>query len=54
MRDEQAGQKVPDLRLERFEAPAAGLSDWRGRRLALFCFSTWCSRYGSMFCVARP
>ena len=22
--------------------------------LALFCFSTWRSRYGSMLCVARP
>lgn len=48
MRDEQAGQKVPDLRLERFEAPAAGLSDWRGQRLALFCFSTWALGRGQL------
>src|SRR5688500_17844661 len=48
MKDEQAGKPVPDLRLERFEGAPAGLSEWRGRRVALFCFSTWALGRGQL------
>lgn len=41
MNDDQVGTLVPDLRLERFEGPITALSDFRGKRVALFCFSTW-------------
>lgn len=41
MNDSQVGQQTPELRLERFEGPLTDLTEWRGKRLALFCFSTW-------------
>jgi hypothetical protein len=48
MNDPMAGQPVPDIRLERFEGPAASLAEWRGKRVALFCFSTWALGRGQL------
>lgn len=33
---------------ERFEGPLARVKDWRGKRLALFCFSTWALGRGQL------
>jgi peroxiredoxin len=48
MNDSMVGQAVPDIRLERFEGPPTALSDWRGKRVALFCFSTWALGRGQL------
>jgi hypothetical protein len=48
MKDSLAGKPVADITLERFEAPPARLADWRGKRTALFCFSTWALGRGQL------
>ena len=48
MNDSMVGKPVPEISLERFEGPVTGLSQWCGKRLALFCFSTWALGRGQL------
>lgn len=48
MNDPRVGEEIQDIRLERFEGPVTAFSAWRGKRLALFCFSTWALGRGQL------
>ena len=48
MTDELIGQPVNATVLERFEGAPASLASWPGRRLAVFCFSTWALGRGQL------
>ena len=48
MIDELIGQPAYDAQLERFEGASATLGSWRGKRLAVFCFSTWALGRGQL------
>jgi hypothetical protein len=43
-----AGRYVDDFRLERFEGAVSPISAWRGKRVALFCFSSWALGRGQL------
>ena len=46
--DSLVGSHVEDFRLERFEGPSSSMSAWRGKRVALFCFSSWALGRGQL------
>jgi hypothetical protein len=48
MIDELIGQPANPTVLERFEGEPASLAAWQGRRLAVFCFSTWALGRGQL------
>lgn len=48
MIDSLIGQPANDAQLERFEAAPASLASWPGRRVAVFCFSTWALGRGQL------
>jgi len=48
MIDELIGQPADATVLERFEGEPASLASWPGRRLAVFCFSTWALGRGQL------
>jgi hypothetical protein len=48
MADSMVGSYVDDIGLERFEGSVTPVSAWRGKRLALFCFSSWARGRGQL------
>src|ERR1700693_152795 len=48
MADSMVGSYLDDIRLERFEGSVTPVSAWRGKRLALFCFSSWARGRGQL------
>lgn len=48
MKDPLFGHVADDVELEKFEGPVSRISQWRGRRVALFCFSSWALGRGQL------